>query len=95
MRKYFLEFVLNIETVSVENLKNSLIEFGENLEISQLPRDNNTKGKPRPFCYEEPSNSEKGRGKDFKIRISTEDPTIIFDTCSQFGRLKSVKIREG
>lgn len=77
MHKYYLEFILNMQTVSVESLKNSLIEFGENLEISQLPQDNNTKG------------------KDFKIRISTEDPTIIFDTCAQFGRLKSIKINEG
>ena len=32
--------------------------------------------------------------KDFRILIYTEDPTIIFDTCSQFGRLKSVKVSE-
>lgn len=76
MHKYYLEFVLNLEALSVEGLKDSLIEFGENLEISQLPQDN-------------------PKGKDFKIRISTEDPTIIFDTCAQFGRLKSVKIKEG
>jgi len=30
--------------------------------------------------------------QDLKIRIHTEDPTLIFDTCSQFGKLKSVKI---
>lgn len=35
---------------------------------------------------------EAAKGKDLQIRITTEDPTIIFDTCSQFGRLKSVKI---
>jgi hypothetical protein len=93
MHKYYLEFILNMQAVSLEALKNSLIEFGENLEISQLSQ-NNTKGKPRPFCYEGPPNSEKGRGKDFKIRISTEDPTIIFDTCAQFGRLRSIKIDE-
>ncbi len=76
MHKYYLEFILNMQAVSLEALKNSLIEFGENLEISQLPQDNNTKG------------------KDFKILISTEDPTIIFDTCAQFGRLRSIKINE-
>ncbi len=27
-----------------------------------------------------------------KISIHTDDPTVIFDTCSQFGKLKSVKI---
>jgi len=76
MPKYHLEFILNMQTVSLESLKNSLIEFGENLEIFQLSEDDNTKG------------------KDFKIHISTQDPTIIFDTSAQFGRLKSVKIKE-
>lgn len=35
------------------------------------------------------------QGKVFKIRLSACDPTIIFDTCAQFGRIKSVKIDEG
>jgi len=29
---------------------------------------------------------------DYRIQINTQDPTIIFDTCAQFGRIKSVKI---
>ena len=33
-------------------------------------------------------------GKDFRISMQTQDPTIIFDTCAQFGRLKSVKVEE-
>ena len=33
-------------------------------------------------------------GKNFKIHICTQDPTIIFDTCARFGRIKSVKIDE-
>lgn len=32
--------------------------------------------------------------KDFKIYMNTEDPEIIFDTCAQFGKLKSVKVKE-
>jgi dihydroxyacetone kinase-like predicted kinase len=32
--------------------------------------------------------------KGFKISVITEDPTIIFDTCAQFGRIMSVKINE-
>lgn len=32
--------------------------------------------------------------RDFKINISTDEPTIIFDTCGQFGRIKSVKVNE-
>jgi len=34
------------------------------------------------------------KGKDLKININTEDPTMIFDICSQFGRIKSVKVNE-
>ena len=34
-------------------------------------------------------------GKDFKIRMRAQDPTIIFDACAQFGRIKSAKIDEG
>ncbi len=75
MRKYHLEFTLNMQDLSLEALKVSLIEFGENLEIVPLAQDNT-------------------KAKDFKVRISTEDPTFIFDTCAQFGRLKSVKVRE-
>jgi dihydroxyacetone kinase-like predicted kinase len=33
-------------------------------------------------------------GENFKIHIHTQDPTLVFDTCSQFGRIKSVKIDE-
>ena len=32
--------------------------------------------------------------KDFKINLRTDEPTIIFDLCSQIGRIKSVKINE-
>lgn len=35
-------------------------------------------------CLDEASN--------YRIQINTQDPTIIFDTCAQFGRIKSVKI---
>ena len=76
MHKYCLEFILNMQTVSMETLKNSIVEFGEDLEILQLQQDDDVKG------------------RDFKIRIYTEDPTIIFDTCAQFGRLKSIKVDE-
>jgi len=57
---------------STQALKNSIIEFGEGLEISQPGQDNG----------------------DFKIRIYTEDPEVIFDTCAQFGKLKSIRINE-
>lgn len=32
--------------------------------------------------------------KDFKISIICEEPTIIFDLCSQFGRIKTVRVDE-
>lgn len=40
---------------------------------------------------------ERAQGKEriIKINIQTDDPHLVFDTCSQFGRLKSVKIDEG
>ena len=76
MPKYCLEFILNMQTVSLETLRNSIVEFGEDLEVFPLPQDNEVKA------------------RDFRIRIYTEHPTIIFDTCAQFGRLKSIKINE-
>lgn len=32
--------------------------------------------------------------KSFKINICTEEPTVMFDICSQFGRISSIKINE-
>ena len=37
---------------------------------------------------------ESGEARDFSIRLFTEDPTLIFDACSQLGRIKSVKVEE-
>ena len=37
---------------------------------------------------------DEGKGKDFKININTEDPEMIFDICSQFGRIKTIKINK-
>jgi dihydroxyacetone kinase-like predicted kinase len=36
----------------------------------------------------------EAKGRNIKVFISTEDPTVIFDVCAQFGRIKSVKIDE-
>lgn len=30
----------------------------------------------------------------FKITMIAEDPTVIFDICSQYGKIKSVKIKD-
>lgn len=77
MHKYHLEFIINSYNTPIEIIKNSLMEFGDNVEITPLLGDN------------------KDKGENLKINIHTEDPAIIFDTCAQFGRLKSVKIHEG
>jgi hypothetical protein len=34
------------------------------------------------------------RGRHFRIAVRAEEPTLIFDTCAHFGRIKSVKIDE-
>jgi dihydroxyacetone kinase-like predicted kinase len=33
-------------------------------------------------------------GNNFKVCITSEDPTVIFDLCAQFGRIKSAKVNE-
>jgi dihydroxyacetone kinase-like predicted kinase len=49
----------------------------------------------RDLDITECSQDECAPGKDFKICMHAQDPTIIFDLCAQFGRIKSVKIDEG
>lgn len=75
MNRYLLEFVLYIQDVSAEMIKESISEFGRDLEIVEC-------------------NDAIARGKNFRVRINTDDPTLIFDTCAQFGRIKSVKVNE-
>lgn len=29
---------------------------------------------------------------NYKVNMVTEDPTLVFDLCSQFGRIRSVKV---
>ena len=31
---------------------------------------------------------------DFRLNVITDDPTLVFDASSQFGRIKSAKINE-
>jgi len=40
-------------------------------------------------CDEDPDKS-----RNFAVKIRTEDPTVIFDICSQIGRIKSVRVNE-
>jgi dihydroxyacetone kinase-like predicted kinase len=76
LKKYRLEFILHTYDTSLEAVKNSLVEFGNGLEISNSP-----------------GGAEKG--DNFLICLNTEDPTLVFDICSQFGRIRSVKINDG
>lgn len=39
MHKYSLEFILDTQGVSIETIKNSLIEFGESLDIAKQGRE--------------------------------------------------------
>ncbi len=75
MPKFFLEFIITTYNASKDSIKNSLREFGEELEIQNFP-------------------GPDVSGRDFKIKINAEDPTVIFDICSQFGRIKSMKVNE-
>jgi dihydroxyacetone kinase-like predicted kinase len=90
MQKYFLEFILNTRNATPKSIKNSLTEFGENLEIIVLPED--TACVIHGQAHGGSAQDESVAGDNLKIKIHTQDPTIIFDICAQFGRLKSVKI---
>jgi len=37
---------------------------------------------------------EEGQSCDYKVSMITEDPTLVFDLCSQLGRIRSVKVHE-
>jgi dihydroxyacetone kinase-like predicted kinase len=35
-----------------------------------------------------------GESCNYKVNMTTEDPTLVFDLCSQLGRIRSVKVHE-
>jgi len=35
---------------------------------------------------------KQGESCDYKVTMTTEDPTLVFDLCSQFGRIRSIKV---
>lgn len=70
-----MDFILSAKNTSQDVIKNTLLEFGRDLEV--LPLENAQADNP-----------------EYKININAEDPTIIFDTCGQFGRMKAIKIEE-
>lgn len=40
------------------------------------------------------SQQQEDNGRNFDIQMRTEDPTLIFDVCSEFGRIRSIKANE-
>ena len=76
MDNFHLEFILNTYNVSLQTVKNSLVEFCDKLEIIELRQDNPAKD------------------KNYKISLYAQEPTVIFDLCSQFGRITSAKVDE-
>ncbi len=75
LQKYKLEFMLHTYNTSLQEVRNSLAEFGDALSVM-------------------PSAGPGEKGNNFQVCINTEDPTVIFDICSQFGRIRSVKIND-
>ncbi|MFH1129043.1 MAG: hypothetical protein V1699_06525 [Candidatus Omnitrophota bacterium] len=76
MIKYKLEFILSTFNADKLSVRNSLLDFAENLEIIET------------------LDKEINGPAELKINLITHEPTIIFDICSQFGRIKSVKAEE-
>ena len=37
---------------------------------------------------------EQHGAKEYDVSLVTEDPTLVFDSCATFGRIKSVKVIE-
>ena len=37
---------------------------------------------------------KQGESCNYDVRMITEDPTLVFDLCSQLGRIRSVKVNE-
>lgn len=75
MARYNLEFILQVNGASLKTLKNSLVEFCENIDVQN-------------------SEEKLAQGEYFKVKLETDDPTLVFDACAQFGRIKSAKVDE-
>lgn len=40
------------------------------------------------------ADSSQKENCNYKVSMITEDPTLVFDLCSQLGRIRSVKVHE-
>ena len=38
--------------------------------------------------------AEEQQAGDFRVNLDAEEPTLVFDVCSQFGRISSARIEE-
>ena len=73
---FHLEFMLHAHNTSMQDIRNSLIEFAQDVEVVDM------------------SPEVASGGKDFKLNMRVQEPTMIFDLCGQFGRIRSVKVEE-
>jgi hypothetical protein len=84
--KYVLEFVLHAKDSSPKIIKSALAEFGSDLIVSDCQ-----KQAPHNGLWPLTGQAESC---NYKINMVTEDPTLVFDLCSQLGRIRSVKVHE-
>ncbi|MBM3249903.1 MAG: hypothetical protein FJZ09_03530 [Candidatus Omnitrophica bacterium] len=45
-------------------------------------------------CEISPLDPAASEGNNFRVNMDTEEPAMVFDLCSQIGRIRSVKIDE-
>ena len=38
---------------------------------------------------------QQAQACDYNVNMTTDDPTLVFDLCSQMGRIRSIKVHEG
>lgn len=75
LQNYQIEFILHCFNCTDKDIRSSLSEFVESMDITDSQEINE-------------------KGSNFKISLRSPEPTVVFDICSQFGRIKSVKVNE-
>lgn len=45
-------------------------------------------------CVEQMQPGNSAGSQEFTVSLYTEDPTLVFDACSQVGRIKCVRVEE-
>ena len=77
MQRYSLEFILNTHECSLDLLRNSIIEFGDSLEIIEEPSEGANKGNNFKIniCTEDPTiifDACAGLGRIKSVKINEE-----------------------